>query len=284
MNDDQLNICARILPPHHSDVLNALMSAYISIDPKANFYSTETFIEREFTKWYGCSINAVPVDKLAHAVDELCRILYRLSAEKSNIYELKDSFFRNLMRVVGSGVSTTQPDDVVTAACLVEDAYQEDVFRFLMRANSLTKLHQLYSNNEAGIRINQANTESNVTSNYANVAFGSSMSNEQALVYAQKYFRTEPYCLVRDWLWVDLQFSEATQASLKKHMVMPNLIYAHTIIHDSQQRWQKDSYLRSPLLKAHENTFHFRTDECVYLLLGSGVRISTTAEIAAGVF
>lgn len=112
---------------------------------------------------------------------------------------------------------------------------------------------------------------------------GSGMSDDEALAYAKQYFPDGNYCLVRDWRWFDLEVTESQRLLLAKTQRQPALIYAHTVIYDSERRWDVGDFVRTSLLHQHES-FHFRTLNSIYLLLGTGTRIKASADAVASIF
>ena len=59
---------------------------------------------------------------------------------------------------------------------------------------------------------------------------GSPMSDEEALSYARKNFPFGYFCLVRDWLWLDIDATDAQRHALKRTQRHLALIYAHQIV------------------------------------------------------
>lgn len=112
---------------------------------------------------------------------------------------------------------------------------------------------------------------------------GSLMSDDEALTYARQLFPGGSYCLVRDWSWLDLEVTESERLQLAKTRRQPALIYAHTVIYDSERRWDVGDFVRTSLLHQHEG-FHFKTLNTVYLLLGPGTRIQVSADAIASIF
>ncbi len=112
---------------------------------------------------------------------------------------------------------------------------------------------------------------------------GSDMSDDEALAYARQHFPHGNYCLVRNWRWFDLEVTESQRLLLAKTRRHPALIYAHTIIYDSERRWDVGDFVRTSLLHQHDG-FHFRTLNSIYLLLGPGTRIKASADAVASIF
>lgn len=113
---------------------------------------------------------------------------------------------------------------------------------------------------------------------------GSDMSNEEAMTYARNSFPRGDYCLVREWIWIDLDVSDQQRAELAKTKRLPVIIYAHGVVFDSNRRWDVGDFVRTSPLHAFEKGFHFKTLNSTYLLLGAGVRKHASAESVARIF
>lgn len=113
---------------------------------------------------------------------------------------------------------------------------------------------------------------------------GSEMTDEQAMAYAQKTFPRGDYCLVRKWIWIDLDVSDQQRAELAKTKRLPVIIYANGVVFDSNRRWDVGDFVRTSPLHAFEKGFHFKTLNSTYLLLGAGVRKLANAESVAHIF
>lgn len=101
---------------------------------------------------------------------------------------------------------------------------------------------------------------------------GSTMTDEQALAYARERFSYFEFCLVRQWLWIDLNVTDEQRIELAKTQRQPALIYAHSVIYDSARRWDVGDFVRTSPLYRFDEGFLFKTLNSVYLLLGDGQR------------
>lgn len=110
---------------------------------------------------------------------------------------------------------------------------------------------------------------------------GSAMSDEEALAYARRHFPYGNYCLVRDWIWVTLDVTEEQRLQLVQTQREPALICAHTVVYDSERRWDVGDFVRTSLLHQLHEGFHFKTLNTLYLLLGPGTRKYAKAETVA---
>lgn len=112
---------------------------------------------------------------------------------------------------------------------------------------------------------------------------GSSMTDEEALAYARKEYAHWVFCLVRDWIWVDLDVSEDQRLHLAQTQRQPALIYAHSVVYDSARRWDVGDFVRTSLLSQFTDGFQFITLNSVYLLLGPGIRKQSSPEILSSI-
>lgn len=110
---------------------------------------------------------------------------------------------------------------------------------------------------------------------------GSGMTNEEAMAYARSSFPRGDFCLVREWIWTDLDVSEKLRAELAKTNRLPVILYAHGVVFDSNRRWDVGDFVRTSPLHVFEDGFHFKTRHTVYLLLGAGTRKQASAETVA---
>lgn len=101
---------------------------------------------------------------------------------------------------------------------------------------------------------------------------GSGMTDDHALAFARERFSYFEFCLVRHWLWIDLDVTDAQRVELEKTRRQPVILYAHQVIYDSARRWDVGDVVRTSPLCSFEDDFLFRTLNSVYLLLGDGQR------------
>ena len=107
---------------------------------------------------------------------------------------------------------------------------------------------------------------------------GSGMTDEQALALARERFPYSEFCLVRDWLWIDLNVTEAQRIELEKTQRQPVILYAHGVVYDSARRWDVGDVVRTSPLSLFEEGFLFRTSNTTYLMLGDGQRKRASLE------
>lgn len=66
---------------------------------------------------------------------------------------------------------------------------------------------------------------------------GLSLTDEEAMAMVRQRFPFNEFCLVRDWLWLDLAVTPAEREQLSNTGRQPVLVYAHTVVYDSARRW-----------------------------------------------
>lgn len=113
---------------------------------------------------------------------------------------------------------------------------------------------------------------------------GIEISDDEAVERVRKQFRFSDYCLVRDWIWIDLDVSDEQRALLEKTGRQPTIVYAHTVIYDSARRWDVGDFVRTSPLHAFHDGFLFQTWNTVYVLLGDGVRKRAALETVGRIF
>lgn len=113
---------------------------------------------------------------------------------------------------------------------------------------------------------------------------GIEISDDEAVERVRKQFRFSDYCLVRDWIWIDLDVSDEQRALLEKTGRQPTIVYAHTVIYDSARRWDVGDFVRTSPLHAFHDGFLFQTWNTVYVLLGDGLRKRTALETVGRIF
>ncbi|VXD00377.1 conserved hypothetical protein [Pseudomonas sp. 9AZ] len=103
---------------------------------------------------------------------------------------------------------------------------------------------------------------------------GIQMSWEQARerVVARDCSLWMPYCIVRDWIWIDLILSEEEQGILRSSGREAVMLYAHSVLFDSERRFDVGAWVRTtPLVSFSEGCF-FQTLNTLYVLVGDGQR------------
>ncbi len=101
---------------------------------------------------------------------------------------------------------------------------------------------------------------------------GQEMPNDEAIVRVHEQFPFMAHCVVRDWIWLDLDMPELVRTELEKTGRQAVMLYAHRVVYDSNRRFEGGDWVRSTPLVAFSEGCFFRTLNTVYVLVGHGVR------------
>ena len=113
---------------------------------------------------------------------------------------------------------------------------------------------------------------------------GLELTQDEAVRITRKHFPWFEYCLVRDWVWIDLDVTRGQREELARTQRQPAVIYAHTVIYDSSRRFDVGDFVRTSPLYKWEEGFIFATLNSCYLLMGDGVRKRATLDTVASLF
>lgn len=102
---------------------------------------------------------------------------------------------------------------------------------------------------------------------------GCELSEPEILdVLAQRY-PGQPFCLVKDWMLVDLESIPEDLESIQAYGFEPRVVFAHCVLRDSRGRFPPGSWLRSTFQVAlDEAAGFFVSRNTVYVLVGPGFR------------
>ncbi|MFT6464991.1 DUF6957 family protein [Halopseudomonas sp.] len=110
---------------------------------------------------------------------------------------------------------------------------------------------------------------------------GEELSEQQIQKLLLRHFPGEPYCVVENWIIVDVNVTDSQREQMKQRGYYPSLVYAHSIIFDSQGRWERGRPVRtSPQVVAIGNIL-FKTHNTVYVLSGPGRRGAVSIDALA---
>ncbi|MED5493759.1 hypothetical protein ULG90_14510 [Halopseudomonas pachastrellae] len=113
---------------------------------------------------------------------------------------------------------------------------------------------------------------------------GVQVSQDEALRLVRERYPYCEYCLVADWRWIDLDVTKAQLAELTRTNRKPAVIYAASVIYDSQRRWDVGDFVRTSYLYKFEEGFIFQTLNTIYILIGDGVRKKASLETLGRIF
>ncbi|MOA12725.1 hypothetical protein D3C78_1327430 [compost metagenome] len=113
---------------------------------------------------------------------------------------------------------------------------------------------------------------------------GHDLSVADAVACVRQRFPAMPYCLVRKWVWIDLDVPAAVREELENAGYQPVMLYAHEVVVDSQFRFEPGDWVRSTPLYTFSEVCFFQTRNTVYVLLGHGTRKSATLSTMVKIF
>jgi hypothetical protein len=106
------------------------------------------------------------------------------------------------------------------------------------------------------------------------VMAGADIYLEQAIHAAQKRFPGRSFCLVDEWVWLDLDAPEAVIQGLNGEGKKPVMLLVLNVLFDSTTASKEPQLFRStPLIEFNDGMF-FQTKSKLYVLTGQGRRKS----------
>lgn len=103
------------------------------------------------------------------------------------------------------------------------------------------------------------------------VMLGHTMTGEIILALLDEYFPNRQFCLVRNWIWIDLDMPDDVREGMISMQLQPVMLYGDVLI-DSMDRFDEGDWQRSTPLVSFSQGCLFETRDTVYVLLGHGVR------------
>ena len=91
-------------------------------------------------------------------------------------------------------------------------------------------------------------------------------------------------CVVKNWMWWDLETSDMGKQFLNKNGLLAALIKADTIIDDEAGRFNPGEWVRSSPLVAFTENCICETQNTMYLLVGKGSRKTVSLDTAMAFF
>lgn len=110
-------------------------------------------------------------------------------------------------------------------------------------------------------------------------------TQEELIALSAKAFPGKAFCVVRQWILIDLTVNSDEKEKLTRLGLLPATLFAHEIVLDSKGRFQPQMWVRSNFGVSYI-PYMFETNKTVYLLLGPGLRkeasIGTAFSMKAG--
>jgi hypothetical protein len=96
-------------------------------------------------------------------------------------------------------------------------------------------------------------------------------TQDELIALAAKTFPSKAFCVVKQWILIDLTVTPAEKDKLTGLGLLPATLFAHEIVLDSKGRFQPQMWVRSNF-GVSSSPYMFETKKTVYLLLGPGLR------------
>lgn len=103
------------------------------------------------------------------------------------------------------------------------------------------------------------------------VMLGHTLAGETILALLDEHYPGRHFCLVREWIWIDLDLPDDVREEMSRMQLQPVMLYGDVLI-DSVGRFDEGDWLRSTPLVSFSQGCLFETRDTVYVLLGHGVR------------
>lgn len=97
-------------------------------------------------------------------------------------------------------------------------------------------------------------------------------SQEDLISLATKAFPGKAFCVVRQWILIDLTVTSDEKKKLASLGLLPMTLFAHEIVLDSNGRFRPSMFVRSNFGRSFTEGCMFETKNTVYLLLAAGQR------------
>ncbi|MHC8392650.1 DUF6957 family protein [Pseudomonas sp. LB3P93] len=97
-------------------------------------------------------------------------------------------------------------------------------------------------------------------------------TQDELIALAVKAFPGKAFCVVRQWILIDLTVTPDEKVKLTKLGLLPATLYAHEVVLDSRGRFQPAMWVRSNFGVSFTAGCMFETKNTVYLLHAAGQR------------
>lgn len=89
---------------------------------------------------------------------------------------------------------------------------------------------------------------------------------------ARIYFPDRPFCLVREWILIEVEVDDSYRSSLAADGLSPHIVFARHVVSHSDNKRQRGDWVRTTFQRSFTQGHLFESTNTVYVLLGRGVR------------
>ncbi|WP_150642643.1 DUF6957 family protein [Pseudomonas fluorescens] len=100
---------------------------------------------------------------------------------------------------------------------------------------------------------------------------GSGLKDDELIKLAREEFEGRSFCVVRNWMILDVMLPETQEQEIKKQGLQPAILYAHRAVFDSEARFSAGESVITSYQQSFEDCF-FESKDTLYILAGRGAR------------
>lgn len=100
---------------------------------------------------------------------------------------------------------------------------------------------------------------------------GSRLNDDELIRLASDEFEGRSFCVVREWMIIDVMLPEPHEQSIKNQGLQPAILYAHRAVFDSEARFSAGESVITSYQQSFEYCF-FESKDTLYILAGRGSR------------
>ncbi|MGE8068854.1 DUF6957 family protein [Pseudomonas sp. NPDC089569] len=109
----------------------------------------------------------------------------------------------------------------------------------------------------------------------ARILGGSALGDDELIELAADTFREKPFCIVRCWMVLDVMLPESTEREIKAQGLEATVLYAQTVVFDSQNDHQPGDSVLSDFQSDFDGCI-FESKNTIFILAGRGSRKHTS--------
>jgi hypothetical protein len=105
----------------------------------------------------------------------------------------------------------------------------------------------------------------------ARMLCGSRLGDDELIKLAHEEFEGQPFCIVRNWMMLDLLLSEAQEREVRKQGLQPTVLFINHAVFDSEARVPPGG----SFITGYQKDFHgcfFESKDSLFILAGRGAR------------
>ncbi|MEX5497911.1 DUF6957 family protein [Pseudomonas syringae] len=112
---------------------------------------------------------------------------------------------------------------------------------------------------------------------------GADLNLEEAIRVTQEKFPDRSFCIVKEWVWLDLDAPDLVVEELASEGKKPTMLLVFDVLFDSSTNSQSHWFRSTPMMDFTDGMF-FQTQNKLYVLLGHGRRKSISLSAVVRLF